>query len=207
MESHINIKNLSRSAILLIMLLVSANAFAQDYIKPVNGKPFYADVIDVTDSTITYDRGRLTTTSPLKDIILVEYEEEGVMVYNPEYLSTVDPNKCSGKLWALGNCAYVPCFGKETSQREGAKLLKELLIREGAWKIVDCPEEAHFIIRYVFDDTGLDHAYLLMTDRDGKAFFQSPNVSARDLNRTDAGRESAQKLFDLHLLPFIDGQR
>lgn len=193
------ITNMPRLLAMSFIVAFSGNAVAQDYIKPVTGNPFYASVKEVTDSTVTYEKNKVIKTTALKDIVLIEYEEDGIVEYNKSGIKPLDLSNYSGGLYAKGTNVFIPCSGDNISQREGSKYLKKLIQESMYWNIVDCPEEAHCIMKYVFDDTGRDHAYLLITDRDGKILYKSPKVSARDLVPADAGKESAKKLFDKNL--------
>ena len=83
------------------------------------------------------------------------------------------------------------------AQRSGSGTLKMLLVNDSLWNIVDTEEQAHFIMRYVFDDRGSDKAYIEVEDRMGKKVYMSPKVSARDFVPWHAGEESAEKLYKI----------
>jgi hypothetical protein len=83
--------------------------------------------------------------------------------------------------------------------------MRELLINDGYWNIVDCELEAHCILEYVFvDDDGRDYAYLRIKDRSGKVITTSPTVSASDWIPSHAGQESARKLYEKHIKKLKD---
>lgn len=51
-------------------------------------------------------------------------------------------------------------------------------------------------MKYVFDDSSSDKAYITVEDRMGASVFMSKKVSARDLVPWHAGEESATKLYE-----------
>lgn len=185
--------------VLLTVLFVVITLFgisAQDYIKPINGKGFYADVTDARGDSIRYKSNRAKFSISKSDVVLVEYLEIGVVVYNKQYINSLDLTNYSGLLYAKGNKVYVPFSSDKMAQRHGSLKLRSLLKEDGFWNVVDCEEEAHCIIEYVFDDSGKDHAYIRVKDRKGVVIYESSSVRAKDFIPYHAGEESATKLYN-----------
>jgi hypothetical protein len=104
---------------------------------------------------------------------------------------------------AEGKRDYIPLASSIIQQRWAAKRLRELMIENAYWQVVGCEEEADFIMEYVFDDTGSDHAYLLFTDRNGTKFLSTSNFSVSDLIPMNAGEKSAEKIFKYVYIDFV----
>lgn len=180
----------------LIAIVTVFGVSAQDYIKPINGRGFFGTVINESNGFIKYISNRSSFQIPKEEIILIEYIERGVVVYNKEYIKPLNVSNYSGLLYARGNNVYVPLASRVLHQRSGAIALKELLMGDNFWNIVDCEEEAHCIIEYVFDSSGRDTAYIQIKDRNGSVLYTSSKVRCKGLVPTRAAAESAKKLFD-----------
>jgi len=176
------------------------NMNAQDYIKPIEGKGFYAKVTKEDSDEIFYESNRTKFTIPKKEVILIEYLERGVVIYNKEYIKELDVSNYRGFLYAEGNSVYIPFHSNKSAQRGGAIELRKLLAGDGFWKVVDCEQEAHFIMEYVFDEySGLDKAYFRIKNRNGKILYTSEKVRAKDFVPYHAGQKSATKLYEKHI--------
>ena len=172
---------------------------AQDYVKPINGKGFFAKIIEQSEDDIVYESQKIRFNIPKKDIAFIEYLEMGIIYYNKESIQKLDIANYSGLLYAKGNRIYIPFASKTVAQRAGALKLRELLSNDGFWKIVDCEEEAHCIMEYIFDESGKDRAYLAIKDRNGNILYKSAKVSASDWVPSHAGQESATSLYKRHI--------
>jgi hypothetical protein len=184
--------------ILCTALLVATIVFgvsAQDYIKPINGKGFYANVTDAKGESIKYTSNRVEFSIPKNEVVLIEYLERGIVFYNKQHIDSLDLTNYSGSLYAKGNNVYVPFASDKIAQRVGSITLRNLLKEDNFWNIVDCEEEAHCIIEYVYDESGSDHAYIQIKDRQRTILYKSSNVSASDWIPHHAGKESATKLY------------
>ena len=102
-----------------------------------------------------------------------------------------------------GKKIYIPMASFTVQQRYGAKKLRELLMEDGYWTIVGCEDEVDFILEYVFDDRGKDHAYLLFSDRFHKEIMYSHSVSADWFVPTRTAEESAEELYEKHIVKGI----
>ena len=149
--------------------------------------------------TIFYESNRTKFTIPKKEVKLIEFLERGIVIYNKEYVQNIDISDYKGLLYFKGNSIYIPFASNKVVQREGSIQLRRLLVDDGFWKIVDCPQEAHCIMEYVFDESGLDKAYLRIKDRSGNIIYTSPKVRAADFVPSHAGQESATKLYEKYI--------
>jgi hypothetical protein len=179
----------------VIFFLAGTILYAQDYIKPVNEKGFYADIKDQSGDYIVYESNDIEFSIPKSEIVLVEYLERGVVLYNKQYIKELDLTNYTDLLYSKGNNIYVPFASNKIAQRAGSITLRKLLEEDGFWNMVDCEQEAHCIIEYVFNGSGRDRAYLRIKDRKGTILYESPTVSASDWVPYHAGEESATDLY------------
>ena len=185
--------------LLLIFCSIVSTMNAQDYIKPVDGKGFFTKVTMQSEDFIIYESQRTQFKVPRKDIVLVEYQEMGLIFYNKEHIQKLDLTNYEGLLFSKGNRIYIPFSSTKVAQRVGSMKLRELLSKDGYWEIVDCEEEAHCIMEYVFSESGRDHAYFIIKDRSGNVLYISPRVSASDWIPSHAGTKSANSLYKSHI--------
>lgn len=150
-------------AILSLHLL----CFPQDLIQLKDGKTLWANNTLTTDSYIEITLGNNSRQQyPLKDIVLVEYLEGGLTYYDSSFLKIIDEQTIKAPYFKEGDNVYIPFSSTRVAQRCGSIRLRELVQHYGYWNVVNSPLEAHFILEYVFNDNGADHAYLLLTSRD-----------------------------------------
>lgn len=183
--------------LLFIMLFVVENAMAFSYFKTVDGKRYFGDIKEETASffMVEIENEDIIIKLNKDDLILVEREEEGLEIFKPEYIKKIDADTAVSPFYAKGNAIYIPMSSNKIVKRTGAGTLKMLMVNDAYWNIVDTEDEAHYIMKYVFDDRGPDKAYLLVTDKQGRNVYMSKKVSATDLVPWHAGEESATKLY------------
>jgi hypothetical protein len=175
----------------LLALCVLCNVIvAQDLIKPVRGESFFTEVKSVESGKVTYRKGPQIETMPISEVALIEYAETGVEYFHKEALQTVDSKSIGSPIYKKGNCVYVPFSSALASQRNGALKLRELVTESGLWEVVDCAEEAHFILQFVYSEEGRDYGVIYLKDRMGNLKYQTSEV------RTHKPEEVAQTLFD-----------
>ena len=192
-----------------MFLFLSVETYCQGFVRTVDGKNYWSDVkfdkIDDHDDIAVKD-GRRIIRIPKSEILLLEYMEEGLSILQPDKLNKVEPvpfNDDIASFMAEGKRVYIPLASSIIQQRWAAKRLRELMIENAYWQVVGCEEEADFIMEYVFDDTGSDHAYLLFTDRNGTKFLSTSNFSVSDLIPMNAGEKSAEKIFKYVYIDFV----
>lgn len=176
--------------------------YAQTFFQTVDGKCYWTDEEIEQGKEITGKQGMRITRIQASDIVLIEHIERGAEVLKPDKIKPVAPVAFSGRVedfCAAGKKVYVPVASNSVQQRWGAKRLSENLLGDGHWQIVGSAEQADFLVEYVFDPRGSDKAYLRLTDRAGKLIRRTHSVSARDWSAEDAGKESAEELYEDYL--------
>ena len=89
----------------------------------------------------------------------------------------IDLTNFHGLLCSKGNCVYVPIDGAYEGERAGQAQLKKLLEKDGFWKVVDYPEQAHFVFQGVLTTAGYDRFYLVLRTR--SSYQQKPTPLMR----------------------------
>lgn len=181
-----------------LFLFVSIYVSGKDhYIKLVNGDGFCVEKIILQKDVVVYENDNAEIEIPKEQVKLIEYAHGSVVIYNNDAINHIEitGSEPASSLISKGRCCYIPIAASKIAQRRGALKLKELVSESNYWKMVDCKEEAHFILKYVFDDSGSDKAYLIMTRRNGDVIYKSKSVGARDWVPSDAGEESAEGLY------------
>jgi len=189
---------MKRTALILLAFLPTILS-AQSFIKQTDGKYFEGEIKSQNDSAVVIkgkDMGDFSINK--RDIAFIEFQESGLLYFNKSGIKEI---KGSGET-VRGSSAFVPISSDNIAERYGKRKMKELLKKEGFWKVADCDLEADFIINYVFDDKGRDHAYFEIKARDGSLIFRSSSVGARDFVPGDAGEESAQKLYKKYIVKY-----
>ena len=182
--------------------LCTCMLYSQGFVYTTDGKMYFSESKDWGSDIINVSVGDYTKQIPKSDIVLIEHMENGITFFQKEKLHPVEPKAYDGdyeSFLAKGRKVYVPVASTTITVRCGAKRLRELLVADGYWKVVGCPEEADFIMTYKFSEEGRDHAYLLIYDRMDEAILKSPKVSAKDFIPAHAGIESAEKLFKRYI--------
>ena len=191
------------------LMMVAMSSYSQGVIFTVDGKMFWVnEKIDnfANLEDVSVEDGRRIIRIPISDIVSIEYMEQGLKILQPYKLKKVEPVAFDNNIDAFlasGKRVYIPLSSGIIQQRWGAKKLIELVNETDYWKIVGCEDEADFIMEYVFDDKGKDHAYLLFSDRLGKKILSSFSVGATDFVPVHAGEESAEKLFKGYIKKYI----
>ena len=168
--------------------------YSQDLVQLKDGRTIWANSTLTTDTYIEIisDNGSRRQYS-IKDIVLVEYLEDGLVYYDSSFLKIIDVQSLKAPYFQKGNNVYIPFSSRSVVQRCGAIRLRELVQESGYWNVVNSPLEAHFTLKYVFDDKGKDHAYLEIMSRDSIKWYKTASVNASDWVPQHAGQESAEK--------------
>lgn len=185
--------------VFLWLTMTSCICYSFSYFLTVDGKRYFGNVKQETDKYYIVELEKEDRTVKIvKDkIVLIEHEENGVEIFKPECLDSVSPNTAVSPFYNKKNNIYIPMSSTKIAQRSGSGTLKMLLVNDTLLNIVDTEEQAHYIMKYVFDDRGADKAYVEVEDRTGKKVYMSPKVSARDFVPWHAGEESAEKLYKI----------
>lgn len=148
----------------------------QDLIKLTNGESFFTEIQSVKDGKVTYQKGPQTMTLPVSDIALIEFKETGVEYFNKNALIVIDPKTIGTPICKKGNKVYIPFSSHFVTQRSGALRLREIVAEDGFWETVDCEEEAHFILEFVYSEKGRDNAVVDLKDRSGNLVYETSKI-------------------------------
>ncbi len=107
-------------------------------------------------------------------------------------VNKLDLSDYHGNLLAGGNNVFIVEQG-EQYEIAGALELKKQIIIDQYWKIVNNPEEAHFILKYTVSTIGRDKATLTISDNEGNAFY------AKSLSASESVRENREVARELYL--------
>lgn len=193
-------KNL-RTFITGLCIMSAGFAWGQDIVYTADGKVYITDLKTNNIKSLEHFAAIVnerTLRVSTADVVLVEYEESGEEILQPDKLNKVPAVAFEDNLvsfMARGKKVFVPYSSPHIQQRSGSLALRKLIENSGYYKVVRCEDEADFVLQYVFSDEGRDHAYLMVTDRMGNRIMRTTKVSARDFNPRDAGKESADELF------------
>lgn len=185
--------------VFVAILLLPAFSFAQGLVELANGKCYiYENTLQNDDKTITVKDGRWVKSHTMDSVVLYEDVESGARFVHPNLIRKVAPTSYSGnetEFLASGRKVYIPIASTTVAQRAGSFWLLSQILEDGYWTVVGCADEADFILEYVYDDSGKDHAYLNFLDRTQTVVRKTPSVSASDWIPYHAGQESAEKLY------------
>lgn len=192
--------------IVLAMCLTCHALVAQDLIKPINGKSFFAEIQSVENGIVNYQIGVSKMTMPTTDIALIEFSEGGVQYFHEEALKQIDPNNIEAPVYKRGNKVYIPFSSKDVTQRSGALKLRELVSNGNVWEVADCKEEAHFILDFQYSEIGADGAVVNIKDRKGNQLVQTPKVKNSGWDPVQKGEEIAKAQYEKYVSKIGTGE-
>lgn len=178
-------------------------SFAQGLVELANGKCYIYEIALQNDAqTVSVKDGRWLKSYPMDSVVLYEDMEKGSRVLNPSLIRRTPPVAYSGneaEFLTSGRKVYIPMASPTVAQRSGSFWLCSQILEDGFWTVVGCAEEADFILEYVFDDRGKDHAYLVFYDRNQSVVLKTKSVPATDWVPAHAGQESAETLYNRNI--------
>ncbi len=182
-----------------LFVLIPYVTYPFSYFLTIEGERYFGNIKKETDTYYMIELENENRVIKLfkNKLVLIEHEENGLEVYKPEYCHKVNPDSATQPFFDKANGIYIPISSSKIAQRSGSGTLKMFLVNDTLWNIVDTEEQAHYIMRYVFDERGSDKAYINVSDREGNTVYVSPKISARDPVPWHAGEESAEKLYKL----------
>ena len=198
-------KQIKRTVFCIVLSLTTVFVYSQALISTTDGRLCWVkgNAEKLTElGEISAEEGRRIVKIPASNVVTIEDMEEGLKILQSDKLKkrpAVAFEDNIESFFARGKKVYIPLASGIIQQRWGAKRLIELMMESYYWDLVACEEEADFIMEYVYDDQGSDHAYLLFSDRLDKKVLSTRNVSASDFIPVHAGEESAEKLFNTFL--------
>lgn len=183
-------------------LLSVCSVSSQGYVRTIDGKNYWTETtiekLKVLEDVGCEDAHHNIVRIPKSEISLIEFISEGIIYLNKDKINSFDAPIYAGNIHTflgIGKKVYIPVATSIIEQRYGSITIRNLVENNGPWQIVGCPEEADFILKYIFDETGKDKAYLLFCDRVGNNLVISSKEGAMDWDQKDAGIESATKLY------------
>lgn len=187
-----------------VLLLSTQLAYSQAFVYTVDGMMYFTEAENLNKDRISVEIDRNVTKSiPKSDIVLIEYlEDDGMDILQKDKIVAVEPVKYNGDLQsfiAKGKKVYIPVSSTSVANRWGGKILRELLLKDGYWKLVGCEDEADFILRYIYSDEGRDHAVLVIYDRMDNVVAKSPKEGASYMWASRAGEKSGEKLYKKYI--------
>lgn len=172
---------------------------AQDLIRLADGTSFMAHVVSIEDGIVTYQDGVSKATLPKNEIALIEFAENGVRYFNREALHPIDPKDVPLPVYKRGNKVYIPFSSKDVAKRSGALKLREEVKKNGNWEVVDCVEEAHFILEFNYSEEGIDHGKVIMRDKEGHMIGETSKVRNSGEDLTTKGEVIAASLYNKYV--------
>lgn len=182
---------------IVLVIVAMAQMTAQDLIVPKHGDPITAYNVEESGKFFFYtvEQGE---DSPIlriaKDSVLMIRMADGtvldartakpaaatsneeIVVDSPE----IAEEDIHGSLIAQGNCVFIPTNSLYDFERAGQERFKELIKEWGYWKVVEKPEQAHFILQFTTQLEDTDYCWVLIRPR---AFYrQAPEVSRNGWN-------------------------
>ena len=185
--------------ITLVLCIFSQALVAQDLIKPINRKSFFAEIQSVENGIVNYQIGVSKMTMPTTDVTLIEFSEGGVQYFHEEALKQIDPNNIEAPVYKRGHKVYIPFSSKDVTQRSGALKLRELVSNGNVWEVADCKEEAHFILEFEYSEIGADGAVVNIKDRKGNQIVQTPKVKNSGWDPVIKGEEIAKAQYEKYV--------
>lgn len=190
---------MKRFVVFTFFWMIAQIVLGQDLIKLTNGSSYFVEIQSIDNDVVTYNNGNRTVTRSIDEIALVEYLEGGVEYFHLESLQIISPDDIETPVDKKGNKVYIPFSSDKVAHRCGALKLRELVAESGLWQVVDCEEEAHFVMEFVYSDTGKDHGFVNIKDRYGNIIHQTPKVYNSDIVPSHKGEEIAEKLFKKYI--------
>lgn len=113
-----------------------------------------------------------------------------------EKVQPLDISGYHGNLMAKGNNVYVVTEGLEPYEQAGAsELIKQIKV-DGNWTVVPNRKLAHFVLEYKVNLEGRDHAYVTISDRDGKTTCTNlPGLREGSSESLEDNHEVARKIY------------
>ena len=183
----------------MAVCLLCQGIYGQDLIKLTNGKSFFAEIRSNNGETGVYEKSNRIVTQSIDEIALIEYLEGGIEYHHLESLRIINPDSIETPASKRGNKVYIPFSSDKVAHRCGALKLRELVSEGGLWQVVDCEEEAHFIMEFIYSESGKDHGYINIKDRQGNVIYQTSKVRNSDFVPSHKGEEIAERLYKKYI--------
>lgn len=183
---------IKKTVILVTVLLGMTNAFAQDLIVPQKGEPINAYNLEQSVDYLFFTKENSADSPILRiaktDVLMVRKADGSVLSLNSQIANNASDNgkesqsdfpiinesDIHGSLIEQGNCVYIPTDSPFDYEQAGQQKVKEMVTQWGYWKVVNKPEQAHFILQFTTQTSGSDVSILIIRPR--KYYAQCPTV-------------------------------
>jgi len=167
----------------LYLVMVSMGmmmASAQDLIVPKSGDPINAYNLEQGDDYLFYTQNKDLDSPILRiaknDVLMVRKANGSVLPMDNKGTSNtnaaeegdfplIDESDIHGSLITQGNCVYIPTDSPYDYEQAGQQRVKETVKQWGYWKVVNKPEQAHFILQFTTQTSGPDISLLVIRPR------------------------------------------
>jgi hypothetical protein len=176
---------LRKASIIILLVLFSYSAFAQNFISFVDGHVVKADKTKITTDFVSFSVGNTEFEHPINEIafilqgendkiIYINYDEIEKRVSSPQF----DTNAPVSSI-KRGMSVFVKYGHEELRARLCAIHVIEYLNNDNAFNVVYTPVEAHFIFEVIFDERGSDKIYFFIKNKDtNQTIYSSRRVKA-----------------------------
>jgi len=175
-----------RYTLLLLLSLLSVAVLAQDKIVTHHDEVINGFVVEISETSVFYSTDSVNENLKriAKEDILMILKADGTVINlaeaapatpvaevaeQPDRFPIVDLSQYHGYLLQKGNCVYIPTDSKKDYERAGQEVFNNRTAEIGYWKVVDKPEQAHFVMIYLVSLSGRDHANICFKTRDAYA--------------------------------------
>ena len=169
----------------IVIALASISVTAQDLIVGKQGDPVKAWNVEISEKYVFYttepDESAQIQRMAKEDIIVIRRADGTAESFTSTNATTpatvttakaatpdapeIDEKDIHGCLIAEGNCVFIPTDSPLGYEKAGQKRLKEYVQRWGYWKVVDKPEQAHFVLQFTTQISGEDLSFIIIRPR------------------------------------------
>ena len=174
---------MKRSLVIAAWMLGTLGAQAQDLIIAKQGDPVKAWNLEVSDKYVFYST-EPGENAPIvrmakENILMIRKADGSAMNFTGEQTGAtttvapsatpdapiIDEGNIHGNLIAEGNCVYIPTDSPLAYEQAGQQHVKEYMKQWGYWKVVEKPEQAHFVLQFTTQISGEDISLLIVRPR------------------------------------------
>ncbi len=164
--------SMKRSLVIAAWMLGTLGAQAQDLIIAKQGDPVKAWNLEVSDKYVFYST-EPGENAPIvrmakENILMIRKADGSAMNFTGEQTGAtttaapsatpdapiIDEGNIHGNLIAEGNCVYIPTDSPLAYEQAGQQRVKEYMKQWGYWKVVEKPEQAHFVLQFTTQISG-----------------------------------------------------
>lgn len=175
--------SMKRSLVIAAWMLGTLGAQAQDLIIAKQGDPVKAWNLEVSDKYVFYST-EPGENAPIvrmakENILMIRKADGSAMNFTGEQTGAtttaapsatpdapiIDEGNIHGNLIAEGNCVYIPTDSPLAYEQAGQQHVKEYMKQWGYWKVVEKPEQAHFVLQFTTQISGEDISLLIVRPR------------------------------------------